>query len=172
MGLRPAVPSSLPTVPVRWLRGPPGPIGGRLPPSCPRWTLQSCPGQEQLWRGCPCGLPPKAKPTTPLQGAQSGGAGGPRDTTHRPGPGQSPEHQPQVGQRGVRSKMWLALSYLFVYLRGPSGTCGKLGAQITGPPTPHLPRCLPLDVTSLSCGGHLASGEEGAARAWRPFQCV
>lgn len=162
MGLRPGMPSSLPippTVPVRWLRGPPGPAGGRRPPSCPRGTLQGCPGQEQLQRGHPRGLPPQAGPAASLQGPQSGGARGPRDTAHHPGPRQGPEHQPQVGQRRVRPTLWLALSYLFMYARGPSGTCGRLGGQRSGPPTLHpaslsAPQCcFPFMSGAPSLGG-------------------
>ncbi|XP_064143743.1 membrane-associated phosphatidylinositol transfer protein 1 isoform X4 [Loxodonta africana] len=84
-------------VPLRRLRGSPGPIGSGFPPSCPHGTLEGRLGQEQLQCGRPCGLLAQTEPATSLQGPQPGRARGPRDATHHPGAGQGPQHQPQAG---------------------------------------------------------------------------
>ena len=167
MGPRPAIPSPyppLPAVPVRWLRGPPGPAGGWLPPSCHCGTLKGRPGQEQLWWGCPCGLPSEAEPAAPLEGPQPGGAGGSWDAAHHPGAGQGAEHQPQAGQRRVRLQLWLDLGYLFIHSKSPSGRLG---------PQPHGLHLFALRESSLSCWRTQPWGlEEGAARVQRLFQRV
>lgn len=145
--------SPLPTVPVRWLRGPPGPAGGRLPPSRPHGPLQS---QEQLRGSHPRGLPPQAEPAPSLQGPQPGRARGPRDTAQHPGPGQGPQHQPQAGQRGVRTAR-----HGLIYSHA-SGHCvwrphGAARAWTCPPAPPPAPPCpsvsLPFHVGDTAGGG-------------------
>lgn len=153
------VPLSLPTVPVGWLRGPSGPTRGRFTPSCPRGALKGHPGQEQLWGGCPCGLPPQTEPAAPLTGPQPGGARGPGDAAHHPGPGQGPKRQPQVGQRRVRPNLWLDLAYLFTHVRGPSACAGGWGPG----PTPCITAC-PSVLLPFHTGGTQSQGEEGGSR--------
>ncbi|XP_037694004.1 membrane-associated phosphatidylinositol transfer protein 1 isoform X2 [Choloepus didactylus] len=127
-------------VPVGWLCGPPGPTGGGLPPSCPHGTPAGHLGQEQLQRGCPCGLPPQTEPAASLEGSQPGGARGPWNSPHHAGTRQGPEHQPQVGQRRVRPKPGLNLGYLFSHLRGLRGRMWEAGGLDVRPwptgPTP------------------------------------
>ena len=170
MGLKP--PSFHPcpplsTVPVRWLCGPPGPAGSWLPLSCPHGTLKSHPGQEQLWWGCPCGLPPQTEPAASLQGSQPGGSGGPRDTAHHAGPGQGPKHQPQVGLRRVRPTLgWTWVIYS--HIQGPEWPCVRGWeprplALALGPQLHTLHLCLPLNITFLSCvGTHPGGSKKGA----------
>lgn len=181
MSLRPPSPHPCPplcTVPVRRLRGPPGPAGSWLPPSCPHGTLKSHPGQEQLRRGCPRGLPPQAEPAASLQGSQPGRPGGPRDTAHRAGPGQGPKHQPQAGLRRVRPALWLDLAYLLSRSGARVATWGGWGPRplALAPQLHTLHLCLPLSITALLCEGDPARGAarkgQGSTRTQRLCQCI
>ncbi|XP_062051711.1 membrane-associated phosphatidylinositol transfer protein 1 isoform X3 [Lepus europaeus] len=143
------------SVPVGRLRGPPGPAGGGRPlPRGPRTTAGSL-GQEQLRRGCARGLPPEAEPAAALQGPQPGGARGPGDAAHRPGPWQSPEHQPQAGQRRRVNRTPPSPKHT----RGhrPRGCGGRGGAAPHTPAPVSAPRCYFPFV------GDLAPGERGGS---------
>nr|XP_021525364.1 membrane-associated phosphatidylinositol transfer protein 1 isoform X2 [Aotus nancymaae] len=174
-GPRGAKATSAVPVPVRWLRGTPGPAGSGLALTCLLRTPEGCLGQEQLWRGRPCGLPAQTEPAASLQGPQPGRARGPRNTTHHPGKGQGTEHQPEAGQRGVRPTAHQDLDYLLTHLRGPRGCVWEAGSPDFWPqcwppsPIPCISVCpsvlLPFQMRGPSAGGR----EEGVGIGTEAF---
>lgn len=147
------------------------------------------------WRQAPTLMPPLDPPGLPWPRAAMAGlplwtSSESRANYFAPGgpvrwSGRAQGHHPLPwpGARpGASASSWTARSEvqnvagpeLFIrVLEGPKWHLWEAGGPDRWPPhpTPCIPVC-PSMLLPFHVGGHLASGEEGAVRAWRPFQCV